>query len=502
MSTSQSQTRAKKRGNSLLLRLTALQVWRSVGISLRINIAVILIFLPVLFIYVNYQAYRMMPLLREVGEHSALVAQSFDCEYWISNESQYGMILPDNVAEYINMPRNTVVYLQARDWLAMDDIRYGINAPTDNPGEYINLSFDLVPALSVLLSGLVVLFCLEFFMILFGIFGIRRSTKKILRPINDLTAAAQTMNIQPPAPVQAAHPELKLTSTIDTLNTITEDHLDKRISIDDEREELKGLAAAINAMLDRLDAAYQAQLRFVSDASHELRTPISVIQGYANLLDRWGKRDEKALQESIDAIKSEAQGMESLVEQLLFLARSDNSSLKVNPKDIDISALVEEVLRETEMIDQRHIVTGNITAGLYVYGDGQLIKQAVRVFVDNALKYTPEGGRVRLSVAQDGAEVRISVSDTGIGIADKDLSQVFERFFRADESRTRKTGGTGLGLAIARYIIDTHGGYMEIVSRENIGTKITAVLPAKIARALDRPDAPSEEPEPQRPEAV
>ncbi|GHU81788.1 hypothetical protein FACS1894191_8720 [Clostridia bacterium] len=124
------------------------------------------------------------------------------------------------------------------------------------------------------------------------------------------------------------------------------------------------------------------------------------------------------------------------------------------------------------------------------------------MFVDNAIKYTPEGGRIRLAVAQENGEARISVSDTGIGIADKDIAQVFERFFRADESRARKTGGTGLGLAIAKYIIDSHGGYVELVSRENIGTKITAVLPAKIARAVEGTVNEAEQEEAQRPEAV
>jgi signal transduction histidine kinase len=342
------------------------------------------------------------------------------------------------------------------------------------------LSFNLNPAFAAFGMGFMLLAGLELLMILFGVFGIRRSTKKILRPINELTAVAQIMNSSPimTKPVKQPKPqELKLSGAIKTLNTITEDRLDTRIAIDDEREELKGLASAINNMLDRLDAAYQAQLRFVSDASHELRTPISVIQGYANLLDRWGKRDEKALQESIDAIKSEAEGMESLVEQLLFLARSDNNTVKMEMDVINLSLLVEEIVKETDMIDETHAVSGAVEPDLMVYGDGQLIKQAVRIFVDNARKYTPDDGRVRIAAERKGAEVRVSVTDTGLGIADKDLSHVFERFFRADESRARKTGGTGLGLSIAKWIVDRHGGYLEILSRENIGTRITAVFP-------------------------
>ena len=478
--------KTKKRGNSLLVRLTAHQMWNNVKTCIRINIAVLIIFLAIGFVYINYQASKAIPVIYNATEEeidivAAIVENAFDCSYDGISTTHDGVAWLAEIIDFFytaDIPDDTKINIHGQ-WM---DYFYSVSMPYAQSGEYINITFDLYPAISVLVAGMTVLAGIEILFIVFGVSSIMRSTRKILRPINELTAAAQNINSQPTPP----RPEvLKLTGAIDTLNTITEDHLDKRILIDDEREELKGLASAINAMLDRLDAAYQAQLRFVSDASHELRTPISVIQGYANLLDRWGKRDEKALQESIDAIKVEAEGMESLVEQLLFLARSDNNSIKLEMADIDISVLAEEVLKETEMIDKNHIISGKIDSGIYVYGDSQLIKQAMRVFVDNAIKYTPDNGRIKLSLEKHAGEARISVTDTGIGIADKDISQVFERFFRADESRTRKTGGTGLGLSIAQYIVDSHGGYMEIVSRENIGTKITAVIPEKIIRAVE-----------------
>ena len=130
------------------------------------------------------------------------------------------------------------------------------------------------------------------------------------------------------------------------ISSIDANKLDKRISIDSSQEELKELAAAINDMLNRINDSYQSQVRFVSDASHELRTPIPVIQGYVNLLDRWGKRDEKTMQESIDAIKSETQHMKELVEKLLFLARGDNETIQLYREDIDICQIVEEIVRE------------------------------------------------------------------------------------------------------------------------------------------------------------
>ena len=299
-----------------------------------------------------------------------------------------------------------------------------------------------------------------------------RANRSMLRPITELTRAAESMNTDA---------DLKLSGTIATINTITEQHLDKRIAIEGERDELKGLASAINGMLDRLDAAYQAQLRFVSDASHELRTPISVIQGYANLLDRWGKKDEKTLQESIDAIKNEAEGMKLLVEQLLFLARSDNHSIAVTMEDFDFAQIADEVFRETKMLDNVHQLNADIHEDLTVYGDPQLIKQALRVFMDNSIKYTPDGGTISLSAANSLKQtgfIEVSVSDSGIGIPEDALPHIFERFYRADESRARKSGGTGLGLAIAKWVIDSHKGFVEIVSRKDVGTKFTIFFPA------------------------
>jgi signal transduction histidine kinase len=534
--------KARKRGKSILLRLTSAQVWRHIVLSFKIDLSILLIAVTILFFIVNYQAGKAIRLLGQFeplaqpqmetaqeyaailpggevvssyltkieseqdiqitmtdnSDALAILEQLLGFEYYITEGLSPIFSLPQTFCDMMNLPRGTMARLEYGGFSSQTiHYKYVVVVPVVGGAGYANLAFDLVPAAAVFLAGFFILLGFQFLIILFGIIGIRRSTRKILKPIGELTAVAQIINNAPP-PGQ----KLKLDGAIDTLNAITEDHLDTRIAIDDEREELKGLALAINAMLDRLDAAYQAQLRFVSDASHELRTPIAVVQGYANLLDRWGKRDEKALQESIDAIKAEAEGMEALVDQLLFLARSDNNTLKTEMRDLNLSAIAEEIIKETAMIDESHTISGTIDESLLVYGDGQLLKQVIRIFVDNAIKYTPEGGRIRLVGRREGDMVVLSVSDTGIGIAEKDLSQVFERFFRADESRARKTGGTGLGLAIAKNIVDRHGGYMDIISRENIGTKISAALPAKKGAATPKIVERPVQKEEQRPEAV
>ena len=157
-------------------------------------------------------------------------------------------------------------------------------------------------------------------------------------------------------------------------------------------------------MLDRIDEAYRSQMRFVSDASHELRTPIAVIQGYANLLNRWGKDDPATRQEAIDAIRSEAASMQELVEQLLFLARGDNDSMHIEMERLDLTEVAAEVFRETGMIDRTHRFRTDWGTSVPVRADPGLTKQALRILVDNAVKYTPAGGLITLSVRnRDGS---------------------------------------------------------------------------------------------------
>ncbi|MCL2057664.1 MAG: HAMP domain-containing histidine kinase [Oscillospiraceae bacterium] len=431
-----------------------------------------------------------------------------------------------------------------RQWAAVQSFFY----LPDGAGLYNSVQFTHDTLFFILFRALAVLLAVQAFVIVRGAFHTRRHTRQTLRPITELTLAAQSINAaqkqQPiergvvagggrgvaaggnhgspadnwrggspdswrggpadswrgapaagergaaPGAARTAYapqtdraeravrnePALKLSGAIDTINTITERHLDKRISIEDERVELKGLASAINGMLDRLDAAYQAQLRFVSDASHELRTPISVIQGYANLLDRWGKNDERTLQESIDAIKNEAESMKELVEQLLFLTRGENQSIMLHMEDVDVAVLIDEVTREAIMIDEAHEYQSKTGEGLYIRGDYQLLKQALRILVDNSVKFTPPGGRIAISSAKSGSRpgyLDIIVRDSGAGISEDALPHIFDRFFKADESRARSTGGTGLGLAIAKWIIDSHQGVIEVVSRKDAGTRFT-----------------------------
>ena len=334
---------------------------------------------------------------------------------------------------------------------------------------YAAYDYDFSETAKLTAKFFAVLLVIQLILLFSGIGKSRRVTRSALRPIAELTETARNINKLP-------RNATELKDIAGKLDLIDADKLETRITVESNQKELSGLAEAINGMLDRINESYNSQMRFVSDASHELRTPIAVIQGYANLLDRWGKNDEKALQESIDTIKSEAQNMKDLVEKLLFLARGDNESMRLNLETINISGVVSEVVRETEMISSPREIFLNAEPEILVYGDGQLIKQALRILLDNSIKYTPVDESINISLTKEENKVKIAVSDNGIGIPPEDLPHIFDRFFRSDDSRARKTGGSGLGLSIAKWIIENHGGSFEVISREDIGTRITLTL--------------------------
>jgi len=161
----------------------------------------------------------------------------------------------------------------------------------------------------------------------------------------------------------------------------------------------------------------------------------------------------------------------------LFLARGDNNTMAMQMERFELSELAVEVLRETQMIDAGHEYESKVSP-VFINADKSLIKQATRILIDNAMKYTPPGKRIKVSVSSERGYARLTVQDEGIGIPPEAVPKIFDRFFRADESRARATGGTGLGLSIAKWITDRHGGHIEVLSRLDIGTRISILLPA------------------------
>ena len=252
---------------------------------------------------------------------------------------------------------------------------------------------------------------------------------------------------------------------IKEVKEISINDLNKRLDVSGVNNEFKDLAKTFNEMVSEIQVSMEKQNRFISDASHELRTPISVIQGYANLLSRWGKEDEEVLIESIEAIKDESNNMKKLIESLLFLARGEKNNNVIIKEDFNLKNLIDEIVKESIMIDDKHNIFTKNNEYVIINADKNLIKEAIRVFVDNSIKYTQEGGNIKINSFKSNKKVFISIEDNGIGIPKDDLERIFDRFYRVDKSRNKEINGFGLGLSIAKYIIDTHNGNIKIYSK-------------------------------------
>ncbi len=281
----------------------------------------------------------------------------------------------------------------------------------------------------------------------------KRSDTKLFEPVRIMSAQANRL-------------------TVNNLNS-------ERINVEGTKNELKDLANVINAMLDRIETSYESQKQFVSDASHELRTPIAVIQGYVNMLDRWGSSNQEVLQESIEAIKNEAKSMQDLVEKLLFLSRHDKKTLKLVKKRFNMRPLVEDMVKETRLVAPNRVIKNPVMEDVIVYGDKQALKQAIRIFIDNAVKYTKDGDEITILCQKINEDCVITVSDTGIGMTKKDIDNIFNRFYRSEHVRNQNIGGHGLGLSLAKLIILAHTGRIKIRSQFKKGSSFIITLPKR-----------------------
>ena len=264
---------------------------------------------------------------------------------------------------------------------------------------------------------------------------------------------------------------------------ITEGDLSRRLPVANRRDEIGRLTRTINSLLSRLESAFARreetlarQRSFTADASHELRTPLTSISGYAGMLDEWALEDPEAARRAVAAIQRESERMKTLVEELLVLARGDEGvPLRPSRQSLDVLA-GEAVRRARDAIGGGEISVGYEPSGKLVEAtfDRDRIRQVADIFLDNAAKYTPEGGKVRVAVREEDGWALLEVSDTGVGIPEEQLPLIFERFYRADSARA--AGGAGLGLSIARQIAEAHGGTVEAESEPGKGSTFTLKL--------------------------
>jgi signal transduction histidine kinase len=268
-----------------------------------------------------------------------------------------------------------------------------------------------------------------------------------------------------------------------SVQTISEEDLSRRLPVRSRRDELGRLALTFNELLARLEVAFSereetlaSQRRFVANAGHELRTPLSSILGYARLLREWGLKDPDVAEESLGAIEREAARMSELVEEMLDLARGDEG-LPLELEEVDVRDIAGAAVEAARVAPTTgiEIIYQPPLAPIIARVDADRVRQALGILLDNAVKYTPEGGMVIVRVHNAGESVELEVSDTGIGIAPAHLPYIFDRFYRVDSARSH--AGSGLGLSIARQIADLHGGTITVTSRPGQGSTFILRMP-------------------------
>jgi heavy metal sensor kinase len=272
---------------------------------------------------------------------------------------------------------------------------------------------------------------------------------------------------------QALAPLATVTLTAEQITRA--DDLSRRIPYSSSpKDEIGALIRAFNRTLERLENLFTSQQRFLADVSHELRTPLTVIKGNADLIRKLGPDEE-----SLDTIKDEADRLTRMVGDLLLLAQAESGKLPLTMTPIELDVLLTDVYQQMRILsgDKVHLKLTEIDQAV-VSGDRDRLKQVLINLASNAIQYTPPGGEVYLSLFKTGEVARIIVKDTGPGIPGADLPHIFDRFYRGEKSRTRsKTSGFGLGLSIAYFIVEAHGGRIEVDSHEGHGTAFAVYLP-------------------------
>jgi len=273
---------------------------------------------------------------------------------------------------------------------------------------------------------------------------------------------------------------LPITSMNNQTKRISVESLSSRLDVANTRDELGYLAVTINDLLSRLEGSFKLQQQFIADASHELRTPLAVLRGETEVaLTR--QRTIAEYQESLSLIKDEAERLSRIVEDLFILARQPlDAPVVLTREPVCLNDAVRDCARAARVLAMRkgvRLETKNETDPIVLNGDEELIKRMILNLLDNAVKYTPQHGEICVALARQNGNAEILVRDTGIGIPESAQEQVFDRFYRVDKTRSRALGGAGLGLSIVAWIVQAHGGSINIDSAPDRGSKFTVVLP-------------------------
>ncbi len=263
---------------------------------------------------------------------------------------------------------------------------------------------------------------------------------------------------------------------------INAENLKERLPVANPRDELGRLAAAFNDLLERLNNAFDQQRQFMADASHELRTPLSVMHTTAEVTLEQPRRLESEYREALALMDAQVSRLTRIVEDMFTLARADAGRYPLQPSQFYLDELIDETAQAARMLAARKNVSVEVVAAETPFqGDEELLRQMLLNLLNNAIKYTPTGGTIRVGLAPNHSTYEISVADSGTGIPDNAQPHIFERFYRADKARTRTEAnggsGVGLGLSIARWIVEAHNGQLELRRSDASGSLFVASLP-------------------------
>jgi len=261
------------------------------------------------------------------------------------------------------------------------------------------------------------------------------------------------------------------------------ENLHERLKIQNEKDELGQLAGSFNGLLNRLSESFDRQRRFMADASHELRTPVAILRGESEVALSQQARSPEEYRESLDVMHHESERLTRIVEDLFTLTRADAGQYPLQPRDFYLDELIADCVHSARTLAQAKKISLTFEGAPEspIHADESLVRRMFLNLLDNAIKYTPDFGRVTVSCQRNGKEYAVNIADTGCGIPAELRPRIFERFFRADKARSRSEndgGGAGLGLAISRWIAEAHHGRLELMRSDSTGSTFSAYLPA------------------------
>ncbi|TKG88248.1 HAMP domain-containing protein [Puteibacter caeruleilacunae] len=262
-----------------------------------------------------------------------------------------------------------------------------------------------------------------------------------------------------------------------TAKSITSSNLSKRIAVPKGDDEISRLIGTLNSMIDRLESSFVQAKQFSQDAAHEIRTPLTIIRGeIEELIGKEGVDDRSIL--TLENVLEEVQYLSSISERLLMIHNMDTRNIKYHFEKINLSELMKEIYQDVQVLsmDKNISVELKVEEDITLDGSKELLSRLLWNLADNAVKYNKPGGSLWMQLSKQRNHINITISDTGIGIPEAEISKIFNRFYRVDKSRSRELGGSGLGLSICKWIAELHGGVIKVNSEEGIGSEFTIIL--------------------------